>query len=338
MGIDPIQALLMGTALTRAGATSTKSGTWLREMAIRAMPGTTIFESEKKAERHDELLKRLGLLDDKDKATWFTDGKPDLFKMLDIAGRNLDKIPMSDRAGVERKLFGAQGSGGLALLTDPAVREQIQSLRKEMDSPEFKNRYAGFVRSYQEGSTVQNARTGMAQFNNTMMDIGRLTLPSVNYALGAFRSELERIKNLLPSSPKLGDGSIGGSALLGAGAGVAAGATVGAFGGPVGAAGGAVVGGVLGIAHGFMESMNERFPSLGYDRGGTYTSPGKTGRPAEKIEVKPQPITLNLNLDGHTLAQAVSGALQSYYNFGTGAAAADGTGQPFDGGHNTTDH
>jgi hypothetical protein len=38
--IDPIQTLLLGTALTRAGATNSKSGTWLREMAIRAMPGT----------------------------------------------------------------------------------------------------------------------------------------------------------------------------------------------------------------------------------------------------------------------------------------------------------
>ena len=36
--IDPMQSLLLGTASTRAGATSTKSGTWLREMALRAMP------------------------------------------------------------------------------------------------------------------------------------------------------------------------------------------------------------------------------------------------------------------------------------------------------------
>jgi hypothetical protein len=78
LGIDPVQSLLMGTALTRAGATSTKSGTWLREMAIRAMPGTAIFESEKKAEHHDEMLKRIGLLDKDERPTWFTDGKPDL--------------------------------------------------------------------------------------------------------------------------------------------------------------------------------------------------------------------------------------------------------------------
>jgi hypothetical protein len=48
IGIDPIQTMAASTALARAGITSTKAGTWIREMAVRAMPGTAIFESEKK--------------------------------------------------------------------------------------------------------------------------------------------------------------------------------------------------------------------------------------------------------------------------------------------------
>ena len=32
--VDPLETLLLGTALTRAGATNTKSGTWLRNMAL----------------------------------------------------------------------------------------------------------------------------------------------------------------------------------------------------------------------------------------------------------------------------------------------------------------
>src|SRR6202012_5023033 len=82
--IDPMQSLLPGTALTRAGATSTKSGTWLREMAVRALPGTSMM-SKMAFKKHEEALKALGLVDASDKPTWFTDGKPDLFKMLDIA-------------------------------------------------------------------------------------------------------------------------------------------------------------------------------------------------------------------------------------------------------------
>lgn len=334
--IDPMQSLLLGTALTRAGATSTKSGTWLREMALRAMPGTSMM-SKMAFRKHEEALKAFGLVDDQHKPTWFTDGKPDLFKMLDIAGAKANSIPLDKRAAYERSLFGAQGGGGFALLADPAVRDQVQALQKEMNSPDFKNRYAGFSQAYQQGSSVQQARTGLATFNNTMMDLGQHALPSVNNALTNLKSILNSIRDMLPKAPNVPDGVMGGHGLLGAGAGAVAGAAVGMVGGPVGALGGAAIGGVLGVAEGFMETYNDRF-KLGLDRAGTYTSPGKTGRPAQPIEVKTAPITMNLNLDGHTLAQAISGILQSYYNFGTSAAAADGVSQPFDGGHNTTDH
>jgi hypothetical protein len=50
--IDPLESLLLGTALTRAGATNTKSGTWLREMALRAMPGTSL-QSKQAFKKHE---------------------------------------------------------------------------------------------------------------------------------------------------------------------------------------------------------------------------------------------------------------------------------------------
>jgi hypothetical protein len=211
--IDPMQSLLLGTALTRAGATNTKSGTWLREMALRAMPGTSMM-SKMAFKKHEEALKEVGLVDDKDKPTWFTDGKPDLLKMLDIAGANAQKIPIEKRAAIERGLFGAQGGGGFALLADPAVREQILSLQKEMNSPEFKNRYSSFSETYKEGSTVQQPRTAMAEFN--MMELGKTVLPSVNVVLKDFKSTLEGIRNVLPGGKT---GLIGARAAEGAGAG-----------------------------------------------------------------------------------------------------------------------
>ncbi|WP_315792231.1 MULTISPECIES: hypothetical protein [unclassified Bradyrhizobium] len=334
MGIDPIQALLFGTALTRAGATSTKSGTWLREMAIRAMPGTAIFESEKKAEHHDELLKRLGLLDDKEKPTWFTDGKPDLFKLLHLAGTNLDKIPLSERAGVERKLFGAQGSGGLALLTDPAVRQQVEALYGEMNSPGFKNRYAGFLENYNSQVTAQNARNTLQDFNVTMMDIGQHVLPTVNAALKDFRDILDKIRSLLPA-PSNGESTVGKRAIEGALAGATTGAVVGAFGGPIGAVGGAAAGGVLGTAAGFMETYGN---GVGIDKGGSFTSPGKTGHRAEpKVIVvpPPQPAQVTLQIDGNALASAIVDVMGNQTGFSKQAPAADDAAQFFDGDHNT---
>jgi hypothetical protein len=213
--IDPMTSLLLGTALTRAGATNTKSGTWLREMAVRAMPGTSLV-SKIAANKHNAGLKSLGLLDDQGKPTWFTGGKPDLFKMMDIAREHAQAMPVAQRAGVERAVFGAQGSGALALLSDPKVAEQVQNLRKTMESPEWKNQYAGFMQAYQGGSTVQQARTAMAEFNVTLMDIAKDILPSVNAALHGFKSVLQGIRDVLPkdttgkSAALVGGGAIAG--------------------------------------------------------------------------------------------------------------------------------
>lgn len=247
--IDPIQTLLMGTALTRAGAVNTRSGTWLREMAIRAMPGTSLM-SKLAYKKHEQALKELGLSQN-GKPTWFTNGKPDLFKMMEIAGEHADKIPVSRRAAIERSLFGAQGSGAFALLADPAVKEQVLALRKEMESPEFRNRYATFSETYKAGSTVQNARTAMADFNIAMMELAKTALPAVNVALGNFKGILDTIKGVLPSGADgKGAANVGGDAITGAVAGAAAGAVYGVAGGPVGAVGGAAIGGIAGGVYG----------------------------------------------------------------------------------------
>jgi hypothetical protein len=347
--IDPMQSLLLGTALTRAGATSTKSGTWLREMALRAMPGTSMM-SKLAFRKHEEALKAVGLVDDKDKPTWFTDGKPDLLKMLDIAGANAQKIPVEKRAAIERGLFGAQGGGGFALLADPAVREQILSLQKTMNSPEFKNRYSGFVDAYQQGSTVQQARTAMADFNITMMDIGRDVLPAVNVALHNFKDILEGVRHLLPG----GDGKSMATVGARAGEGALAGAAWGMLGGPLGVAGGAaagaVVGGTLGVAETYMKNLETPVDRFGREvvitgnsaaqaaegmkalgdairglHGGGSVFPGGTSA---------APMSLSLNIDGRKLAEAVSSGSSPFV---TQAPAFDGSGMYAGGDHQHTD-
>jgi hypothetical protein len=293
--IDPMQSLLLGTALTRAGATSTKSGTWLREMALRAMPGSALM-SDVMFKKHEDALHRLGLVDDKDKPTWFTGGKPDLLKMLDVAGRNAANIPLTERAALERQLFGAQGAGGFALLADPAVREQVLALQKEMNSPEFKARYGGFVQAYQEGSTVQNARTAMQDFNVTMMEIGKDILPSVNNGLHRFKSIIEGIRDILPGAKN--DGTVGGGVLTGAGVGALAGLGIGAAGGPFGAGGGALIGGVLGGAHAVAPTPKEANAAMA-DAFAKFSN-------KPPVTVQPIPNTnLIINLDGQAITKSV---------------------------------
>lgn len=327
LDIDPMTTLLLGTALTRAGATNTKSGTWLREMAIRAMPGTSLM-SKMMFKKHEASLKEIGLVDEAGKPTWFTDGKPDLLKMLDIGGEGAAKIPIERRAAIERSLFGAQGGGGFALLADPKVREQITALKSEMDSPEFKNRYATFQESYKEGSTAQMARTAMAEFNVTMMELGKDILPAVNVALKDFKNILQQIRAMMPGGTT---STVGARALEGAIVGGAAGLV----GGPGGALGGALlggaVGGVLGTAESFMkEDQHRREQGLR-----AYERPGDAyQRRIDKLKesnAAPKavfpPISLSLNVDGRALAQAVSEELGQLHEHATGAPAANGQGQ-----------
>ncbi|MDR6303970.1 hypothetical protein GGQ85_001669 [Nitrobacter vulgaris] len=362
LDLDPMDTLLLGTALTRSGATSTKSGTWLREMALRAMPGTSMM-SKLAFRKHEEALTAFGLIDGNHKPTWFTDGKPDIFKMLDIAGDRAKGIPIEKRAAYERALFGAQGGGGFALLANPAVHEQILAMRKEMNSSEFKNRYSSFLPDYAKGSTAQQARTTLQEFNVTMGELGMTVLPAVNGGLRDFKAVLDGLRGILPGTSKPGAASkIGTRALEGA----FAGGVWGALGGPGGALGGAIGGGIVGGVGGIAEqylggSTASGKPGARYEEkhaGDPSLLAAVVGmlksQAAEKHETageryerriakqagnaapqaKLAPLALTINLDGKTLAQAMS---QSWYSFPTQAPAADGSSQFFSGDHNTTD-
>jgi hypothetical protein len=337
--IDPIQTLLMGTALTRAGITNTKSGTWVREMATRAMPGTSLM-SKMAYKKHEAALKEIGLSDEEGKPTWFTDGKPDLLKMLDIGGAGAAKIPLTRRAGLERQLFGAQGSGAFAVLADPKVHEQILSLRETMDSPEFRNRYAGFIEAYKQGSTVQAARTGMADFNITMMDIGRDVLPAVNVALHNFKDILEGVRHLLPGGDGKSMATVGARIAEGAGAGALYGVLGGPGGVALGALGGAVIGGAEGVAEQYMGNMQGKKQNAKEtdDFARALRDAGETGTAGKPSQATVAPFSLSLNIDGRMIAESLSTAFMGMYGFPTGAPAPDGLGQFRSGDDNHSDN
>ena len=362
LGIDPFSIMAGSTALARAGITNTKGGTWLREMAVRAMPGTSLM-SKVAFRKHEEALKAFGLIDEKHKPTWFTDGHGDFMKLLKIASDNAARIPMEKRASFERQLFGAQGSGALAVLSEPAVRQQMGLLYGEMTNPETVNRVRNFMSVYGEQSTVQGARTGLQEFNVLMSELGTTTLPAVNSALRNIKTVMEGIRGILPGTKN--DGKVGGAALTGAAVGAGTGFAIGKFGGPAGALSGAVAGGVLGAAYSFLEqsgslARGER-PADRYERkhAGDPSLLGAVlgilrSQAAEKHETageryerriakqagnaapeaKLAPLALTINLDGRTLAQAMS---NSWYSFPTQAPAADGMSRFFSGNHNTTD-
>jgi hypothetical protein len=123
----------------------------------------------------------------------------------------------------------------------------------------------------------------------------------------------------------------GEGALLGTGLG----AVMGGVGAVPGAVIGTATGGVFGVAEQFMNAnggsaglLNGVLGSAGIDKGGSYTSPGKTGKPAEpKDAVKVQPVpntNLSINLDGESIGKAVLEWMTKVGQYQTESSAPNG--------------
>jgi hypothetical protein len=289
--IDPFDTLLLQATMQRAGILNTKSGTWIREMAKRAMPGTSLM-SKMAFKKHEAALKEIGLVDDNDKPTWFNDaGQPDLIRMLDIAGENAHKIPLARRAGLEQSLFGTQGAGAFSVLADEKIRAQIKQLREEMDK--FNTGYA-FFDKYAQNSPVQQARVAWAETQRILMELGSAVLPPLNDALRQFSGTLKYLRDTLPKPEKgsFGEGMPPG-AILGFFAGLP-------FGQPLlGMAAGGVLGGTYSKAKGL----------FGDPWGDTSAGPQPIQKQSNAESPSPTQtvqVTTVLNLDGRRLAEAVT--------------------------------
>jgi hypothetical protein len=243
--------------------------------------------------------------------------------MLDIAGGRAASIPIEKRAAYERALFGAQGGGGFALLADPAVRQQVTSLRAEMESDDFKNRYASFTEAYRLGSPVQQARVDLAEFNVVMMDLGSHVLPPVTQALRDFSEAMKYIGSFIPGHDQKADnaetkGKVEARAVEGSFLGGLLGTIFPGVGTLSGAGGGAVLGGVEGL----LEDQND--PSTRATTGvlGWANRWLMQGIPSDSDsknadEQRPINLTANFNVDGQKMAQVV---IKDIAQRGAGAA------------------
>jgi hypothetical protein len=254
LGVDPADVLLESTALARAGATNTKSGTWLQAAFERALPPDPRFVKPKTYQARIQQMRAIGLVDDNGKSTVLNDqGKLSIDKLVAViqhATATMDTITKNSAIGAN---FGKQGARGIFLLTDPNVVAANAELKREY--PEFRNRYGTFMDEYATKSPLQSARVAGQDLTNVLADIGSKVLPPVVGALRDFDGVLVAIKSHLPGGPSNPDawGTIGKRALeFGA-----AGAVIGTF-VPIPGVGtvvGGGVGGLVGIAEGYIESL-----------------------------------------------------------------------------------
>lgn len=194
LGVDADQILLLITAMQRAGITNTKSGTWLREAITKTVTDT--FTLTKHGSAAQKLgLQELGLLDRAGKSTVIdTAGHLDLMKEMQILNEARQRLQGPEFLKSMRQAFGAQGSEGWAVLTEPQVIQQLPQLQKWMTQmpggEQLFNDLAG-------ASSQQLGKDTLAEFNRSLMDIGSTALPAVNDALKVFDATLHHLNQTL---------------------------------------------------------------------------------------------------------------------------------------------
>jgi TP901 family phage tail tape measure protein len=303
--IDPKQAMLLSTVLSTSGVTSSKAGTWLREFGVRSMPGN---------KEHNALLKELGLLDENGKPTWFTGGKPDLVKALEIAGPRAAALPPERRLTTEMDLFGRRGGGAFAVLGGPTSLERYHQLQAGMNDPGNINRYSTILGDTM-GTSKMVARTTLQEFNVLMIELGTTILPSATRALGDFKAVIQGLQGLLPGRSVEDKGRAGATAMEGALAGWGVGKF---FGQPMlGALGGAFVP----LA---ADQLNRGVDSLpgAINKGVDYLIP-EFLKKMNYLQGPPKPTVtqtaFSFNVDGHVLAQTVIEKMEDIVEHATGS-------------------
>jgi hypothetical protein len=300
MNMDPSSVMFLTAMAETAGITNTKSGTWIREFFARLMPDT---RGTKTALEHNRLERSLGLLSASDQPTWFVKdaaGKVDWMSSLSTLSHDMSvalaRIPDTERLGVMKQIWGAQGGGFGALMNLPQFVDQLTVLQEKMRSFQGGDTV---IEQLTAGSPVQKARNAFADMQNVLMDIGDKVLPPLTVGLETFDSLLKVTTGMLPSTAPAEQDSFFGGLNKALGLGMAEGAVPGAaVGGAVGLFGGfgvgAPVGAGLGAAGGALVG--------GAYEGGKYIWSALT---APKTEVSIQPGKVAINLDGRQIADAV---------------------------------
>jgi len=192
MGIDPMQDMVLQIMMERAGISNTKSGTWLANMALRAMPYAPGTHSDKEEKIHQELLGNFGLIDSDGNPTWNTNGHPDEMKMLKIIH---DRMPeLKNKYGptlpdVMHKLFGSQGERAVTLLSDPKLFSQMEGIdagQKAFNPANYMNQALKFDPS-------AKFQQEWLKLEGVLIDLGDKALPVVVKMLESFDKDVNAI-------------------------------------------------------------------------------------------------------------------------------------------------
>ncbi len=211
LGIDPAQVFTMIALMQRAGIQNSKSGTWLANLFMNAIPGN-LGAGLLHNTRQVQALRHLGLLDAHNHLTYLDkSGHLAPLKFIDQLAHGLAHLSPTQRAAFLKQAFGTQGARGAALLADPKMRAMLPILEAAMhslESPEASRRQA------LSGNPASQAHQVLTNAQITITNASATFMGPVNAALSALRPASAASAGFAQTHPLAATG-IGAAGLFG---------------------------------------------------------------------------------------------------------------------------
>ncbi len=219
LGIDPAQVFTMLAIMQRAGIKNSKSGTWLADLFMNAIPGN-LGAGLLHNTRQVQALRHLGLLDAHNHLTYLDkSGHLAPLKMIEQLATGLSRLSPTERAAYMKQAFGTQGSRAAALLEDPKVRAMIPMLEaaasKLENTAEAQKQALAGNPAAKAHQVITNAQLAVTNATATFMGPVNAALSTLEPATAASASFSKRHPLLATAA---GAGGIFGGLLIGKGA------------------------------------------------------------------------------------------------------------------------
>ena len=177
-GANASDVMMLIATMQQAGIMNTKSGTWLNNLALNALPntlGSGLFKNK----QQNEALHRLGLYVG-NRSLFYKNGRMDLKEEVAILAADRLKMKPEEFNAATRLAFGIQGQRGASLFSEGYVQNNLNSLAALRNIAPAPIDVAKMIKMF---STVAKADQTIANANMTIMKGTAVLTPSVNWAL-----------------------------------------------------------------------------------------------------------------------------------------------------------
>ena len=184
-GANASDVMMLIATMQQSGIMNTKSGTWLNNLALNALPntlGSGLFKNK----LQNEALHKLGLYVG-NKSMFYRNGRMDLMQMVSILAADRLKMKPEEFNAATRLAFGVQGQRAASLFSEDYVLKNLSTLAELRTSAPAPLDVSKMIKMF---STVAKADQTIANANMTVMKASAVLTPSVNWTLDKTASTL----------------------------------------------------------------------------------------------------------------------------------------------------